>query len=88
MIREKGNHTFYRESVAFHAAVCIIAVIGLVADSISLATAALAAAVLILALVRAVLVPRHEKTQAWSPKQVGLWELPLCLGVAAVALVV
>ena len=85
MIREKGNATFYRESVGFHALACIVAVVGWLLP-VSFATATLSALVLSLALVRAALVPKHEKTQAWSPKQVGLWELPLCLGVAAVAL--
>lgn len=84
IIREKGNQSFYRVSVVYHAIACAVAVVAtvpLMLLGMQIVPSIAGLIVLFASLARAITVPpkAQENPQQWTPKKAGLREIPLTL---------
>lgn len=88
VIRKRGDRGYLIGSVVYHVAAVIAVVALVVLTHTPLLPAVLMIVVMMLALARAVMVPRAQaRGVRWSPKRVGMAEIPLSI-VAAFAAVI
>lgn len=87
MIRKKGSKRWWVGSVVFHAVALLIALLTVTADNLALIPWILTVLALAWALWRSYAVPRDAQSgnpsgaPAWTPKRVGMAEIPLVLAV-------
>ncbi|AGP30376.1 hypothetical protein A606_03625 [Corynebacterium terpenotabidum Y-11] len=90
MIRKKGDRAWWIGSVAFHVAALAITVLTVTSDHLGLLSWFLAVMVLGWAAWRAYAVPKDatsaEPSTEWTPKKVGIAEIPVVVGITLACL--